>query len=399
MKRIIKNVKGITLIALVVTIIVLLILAGVSINIAFNTGIISKSKNATTKYQEATANETNSLNEIESEVDKLSKGDSNKIPTADLGTSKKAKTVFTTKTDVTDALGNKARIPVGFKIADDSAETIPGGVVIEDVSAGDSTSVGNQFVWIPVGKEIKSATETVDIALGRYSFDSNGNATACTNTSYVEETATEHKTSGDGNTIAKDIEKFKQSVSDNGGYYLARYEAGVTGYDSTVSTGNSSGAASWTGYANGKLTIKSNQQVWNYITQNKAADIARNMYSANVTSDLVNSYAWDTAIVYIEKCGTNANYANQIGKATDNNLANTGMTKLKSTSAIDAQCNIYDMAGSVYEWTTESGSNTLYRCVIRGGVYYDSNYFSASRSGGDTSFAYVSIGFRPLLYL
>ena len=77
---------------------------------------------------------------------------------------------------------------------------------------------------------------------------------------------------------------------------------------------SSSSVASWTGYANGKLTIKSNQQVWNYITQNKAADIARNMYSANVTSDLVNSYAWDTAIVYIEKCGTNANYANQIGE-------------------------------------------------------------------------------------
>ena len=47
-----KNNKGITLVALIITIIVLLILAMVSINLVMNGGIIGKSKNAVDKYSE-----------------------------------------------------------------------------------------------------------------------------------------------------------------------------------------------------------------------------------------------------------------------------------------------------------------------------------------------------------
>ncbi len=54
MKKIIKNAKGITLVALVVTIVVLLILATVTINMAVNnTGIFARAKNATEKYKQA----------------------------------------------------------------------------------------------------------------------------------------------------------------------------------------------------------------------------------------------------------------------------------------------------------------------------------------------------------
>lgn len=59
-----KKEKGITLVALVVTIIVLLILAAVSINIAFNTGIIAKSKNAVNSYKGAEENEQTTLNNV-----------------------------------------------------------------------------------------------------------------------------------------------------------------------------------------------------------------------------------------------------------------------------------------------------------------------------------------------
>lgn len=53
-----KNKKGITLIALIITMIVLLILAGVSINLTFGeNGIISKAKNAVDKYKQAAYNE------------------------------------------------------------------------------------------------------------------------------------------------------------------------------------------------------------------------------------------------------------------------------------------------------------------------------------------------------
>ena len=64
-KRMLKNRKGITLIALVVTIVILLILAGVSISLILdNNGIIQKSKVARTQYKEASENEEIALNTV-----------------------------------------------------------------------------------------------------------------------------------------------------------------------------------------------------------------------------------------------------------------------------------------------------------------------------------------------
>lgn len=56
-----KNQKGITLVALVVTIVVLLILAAVSINIAFNGGIFNLASEATKKTAEGIDYEANKL--------------------------------------------------------------------------------------------------------------------------------------------------------------------------------------------------------------------------------------------------------------------------------------------------------------------------------------------------
>ena len=60
-----KQEKGITLIALVVTIVVLLILAGVSISLVLNNnGVISKAKDAKNQYAEAQTNDEKQLNEV-----------------------------------------------------------------------------------------------------------------------------------------------------------------------------------------------------------------------------------------------------------------------------------------------------------------------------------------------
>ena len=57
-----KKEKGITLVALVVTIVVLLILAGVSISLVLsNNGIINKAKESKTQYQNAANYEQNIL--------------------------------------------------------------------------------------------------------------------------------------------------------------------------------------------------------------------------------------------------------------------------------------------------------------------------------------------------
>ena len=63
-----KN-KGITLVALVVTIVVLLILAGVSINLVLgNNGIIARAKDAETKSAEASQNDLKGMNALVSEM-------------------------------------------------------------------------------------------------------------------------------------------------------------------------------------------------------------------------------------------------------------------------------------------------------------------------------------------
>ena len=64
-----KTEKGITLVALVVTIVVLLILAGVSINLVLgNNGIIAKAKEAETKSAEASQNDLKGINALTEEM-------------------------------------------------------------------------------------------------------------------------------------------------------------------------------------------------------------------------------------------------------------------------------------------------------------------------------------------
>ena len=322
-------------------------------------------------------------------------------------------TVFKDTTTLEDTYGNQVTIPKGFKIANDSATDVTGGIVIEDATY--TNTIGSQFVWIPVGtgeNAIKKANkETVDIALGRYSFTQNSDGTITTSEysgSYTEDTTANHN-SDYKNAIAKDIEKFKTSANSNHGYYIGRYEAGVVDYNSSVSTSNSNNETNWTGYTgdNIKLVCKKEQQVWNYVTQNKASELSRDMYGseAKVTSDLINSYAWDTAIVFVQKCGTESNsstYSYTVGESSRSTSApqTTGTNILKATNKVDKQCNIFDMAGNCREMTTETFSISDIPCVSRGGCYNDnSRSYTSDRNYGDTSGAYSAYSFRPLLYL
>ena len=70
MKKNCSNQNGITLIALVVTIVVLLILAGVSVNALFgNSGIIEKAKETQNKMNEAKNNDLEAINELTNLID------------------------------------------------------------------------------------------------------------------------------------------------------------------------------------------------------------------------------------------------------------------------------------------------------------------------------------------
>ena len=374
--------KGITLIALVITIIILLILAGISISALTNQGLFKNAKAAQNATEKAKEEQGQRLNEYEDEINKyLENEDENTKAFKE----KVGKVLSTTdNTEIKDAKNNKIVVPAGFKIVN-GATTVDKGIVIEDVT--ETATKGSQFVWIPVGTITKSDGTTATITLGRYDFDSTTGKESAYSGSYIEEDANDASTLKKwGNTIAKNITKFKNSVATNGGYYIGRYEA------RTATARNAAGNALT------QITEKGTENIYNYVTQLQAAQLSQNMYNSDkFTSDLMNSYAWDTATVFIQNCGTNSKYSRQ--NSLNTSLSQTGTNSLTDTSKTDVQCNIYDMASNIWEWTTETSFISSFPCVIRGGSYGISHYYTSDRDGNGTSSSDGRRGFRPLLYL
>ena len=280
----------------------------------------------------------------------------------------------TDNTKIKDDNGNEVTIPAGFRIASDSATAVTRGVVIEDVSAGNA---GSQFVWVPVGKIYtdtnKTEADAKTITLSRYTFASDGTPTdqgsAIINSEYMESETSY------GNTVAKSISNFKTIASNNRGFYIGRYEARK---DTNI-----------------KLTEKGTDTVYNNITQLNAATACRNMYnSTKFTSDLINSYAWDTAIVFEQTFGGNSTYSQRT--SVNITLATTG-TNNQTTQ--DTICSIYDMGSNCTEWTTETGIHEPeFPCVGSGGNYYD-NCPTSLREKAAADSCYENWGFRPILYV
>ena len=206
------------------------------------------------------------------------------------------------------------------------------------------------------------------------------------------------------NATTKDLGGFINSVNANGGYYFARYEASYASgaINNNVLDYSSCKAASKISTSYSKDSMSYNPgALWNFITQPDASKVAINTYaeSNSVKSDLINSYAWDTAIVYIQEAG-NTNYSNQTSK--NSSLANTGANN-------DEVCKINDMASNCFEFTTESsdGTNEAFDWPVmgRGGYYnaandpYGRTYVTSTRLGDCANNMYLSHGFRMILFM
>ena len=427
-----KNKNGITLIALVITIIVLLILAGVSIAmLAGQNGILTQAQSAKEETEQNVANEKVNLSvigaisqtedgklTIENLKIELEKYDGviegEKFPIMSIVDGKKFKIYgngkvipiehetltsisgYETKnTIVQDNFGNQIVIPAGFKVENPN-DNVTNGIVIEDVTH--DATVGSQFVWIPVGEVIKDNDGNTEIVtLSRYTFanDSEGTPTdkvsiAITNSYENSYSHIEINTSTYGNATAKEnIESeesgFRKSAKDNHGYYIGRYEARKEGT---------------------QLTVKASDKVYNNITQPNAATASRGMYAdSNFESDLINSYAWDTAIVFLQKFDNRENketlkpYSRQISLNDSNDgLANQGTNNLELNKQ-DVICNVWDMASNCREWTTETSNNSRLPCTSRGGYCRDSSYYASYRVLNSTGGYSDSMSFRLLLYL
>lgn len=298
-----------------------------------------------------------------------------------------------------DVNGNLITIPGDFKVLTTEGTKITDGIVIQDREK-------NEFVWVPVDSISIGAEEPADdVRLGDYTIDEDATITwdstnkmwtggtgkeKLVHAAYTTEKpdnytespvsiyAYQELSSCSGNTPAKNLGDFIKKTRENGGYYFARYEA-------------SKGA-------DGKAKSQFDKAVWNNITQPDAAIEAREMYDSDfVESDLINNYAWTTAIVFIQKYSGDSQYSHRA--MTEKSPKNTGELG-------DKACNIHDMAANYREWTTSHGTyeqNGVVLPCICGGTYYHKTdaAFGTSMAvySGLPTTALVDTSFRTVLYL
>ena len=277
-----------------------------------------------------------------------------------------------TNTKVTYSDGD-VWIPEGFKIAKDSASTVQGGVVIEDKDL-------NQFVWVPVAT-------LADYKRTWYTeYDSFS--------SYSEALPEDEKTS---------VERYK-------GFYIGRYEAG----DKDSTEASTPDLRTWSSSTSNKISIKANQAPYNYVTRTQAVSLAEGFATKQgykAKTKLVSSYAWDTTIAFLQKVNSDYGSSSEEGNYNDKTFSYTDITGASQTKASNSQvlvptgqttpvCNIYDMGGNVWEWTTESCSDTSSPYARRGG-YYDSFFatYPAGFRDGYSDRANDIIGFRLTLFM
>ena len=434
MKKQEKNERGITLIALVVTIVVLLILAGVSVNALFgNSGIIEKAKEAQNRMNNAQESDLNALNDLDEFIDDAT----GRLPSTE---------------DTTPYYPDGTFSKV-------SRTNLTNGLVIKD-------TIGNEYVWIEVPKSLYANssynTETttgdqkpssstdydkIEYCLHKYTdYYRNG-------TSYKDEYDSDKVKEGTGLTSAQYTElkqKMLKSVYENGGFWIGRYEAGITrnrtSKDEEITVAPLSKAG----------TVENPVYPYTYVTCKQAQTLASQLSTGkSYTSSLMFGVQWDLVLKHIEvkevAKGTalatiqralrtdskdwgnyyNASFVINRGKYAkyralttwynyNTALANcvtyeNGISKkvqaisnsngiLLTTGASDAckKMNIYDLAGNVSEWTLEYTANTNSPCALRGGFCSNNGsdspasyrFFDVTPSIG----SYSTLGFRPSLY-
>ena len=430
-----KKNKGITLVALVVTIVVLLILAGVSINLVLgNNGIIAKAKDAETKSAEARENDLKGMNSLIEQMESTLNGSGN-------GGKTEPETVPYLPSD-------------DFHY--DTSTSIDTGLVIKDAN-------GNEYVWVVVPRTIAVYKTT---GLGKTTF-TDADYTSIENdlkeytktyrgsTSYSDTYTADDKNVGwfaDATAYNNLKNSMLKSVYENGGFYVGRYEAGI---DTTTGTNRTSNTDK---NSDGKYTMPSTVPVtkadaypYTYVTRTQAQNLASKVNAGTKTISLMFGVQWDLVLAFMSKDTTKVNQENlkelisdsttignyynstfqlsqtgQYAVYSNYSLSSTWNPSTKSTtnfvdssrnkiaqssnrngilvttgtSETNKVMNIYDIAGNVDEWTLESPSSDINQCASRGGSYFDtgSNNPSALRVGSDSVLSINRIGFRVSLF-
>ena len=432
--------------ALVVTIVVLLILAGVSINLVLgNNGIIAKAKDAETKSAEASQNDLKGMNGLVSEMEGALAG--NGSTGSGSGNGGAGGSGADTKVPAEATAETAPYFPDNTFTKKEG--TIDTGLVIQDAS-------GNEYVWVVVPRTTAVYATT---GLGKTTF-TDADYTSIEN-DLKDYTSTYVTTSGYSDTYVADDKNvgwfadataynnlknsMLKSVYENGGFYVGRYEAGIGTNRTSIES-----------QVNGKYPVpttapvsKADAYPYTYVTRTQAQNLASNVNSGTKTSSLMFGVQWDLVLAFMHNKGniedstltsnstTIGNYYNstfdlnrgkyaqcgQLGNTWKNFdsaldsivVSNETTGKMKKTEQNSYQngillttggteqskvMNIYDIAGNVWEWTLEKTSRTSSPCAYRGGNFYNtgSNIPAAYRLSISTAHSDYDLGFRVSLF-
>ena len=419
-----KN-KGVTLIALAVTIVVMLILAGVTISVLNGeNGIVKQAQKAKEeskikelkekvridiagkrveningelrvsvlkeildKYFDNVPVETQITSETELKAKEEYGKYEMKISDIDVGEI----TYETSYTIFKDVNGEQVPIPEGYIVSENSDENIVNkGLVISD-------SRGNEYVWISC--TVNSSSNKLQYKRTEWGVEKDGtdNSRAIKDELTLKDIDVTYSKTDTDNGINEEISKEivaqinaeKESIKKYGGYYIGRYEVGKD---------------------NKTAVIKAEQEPYVNIKWSKAYELAKGIGGGEgATTYLCSSYSWDTAINFIQNTtgknyatsiiGFNGNWNGQEVKDSSGKVIKPVNTAQRlNTGLTTALCNIYDMGGNVGEFTTELNPGTSETVVLRGGNLYNS-YPAGYRSDNNSGGAISRCGFRATLFL
>ena len=434
-----KSNKGITLIALVITIIVLLILAGVTIAaLSGDNGILKRATEAKEQTNQKNDEETEKLAGYESTIDQYTNGATGGSGNGGQGGSGGG--TGTNFTNVNPADTNPAGVvPENSTVVEADASK---GIVIKDKN-------NNEWVWIEVPKTTVFTGLTIDTtkALTEQNYTDIKNKLIAYATTYREGKAgqgynwTDEWYNGCGMTSDEykaAYQKMLKSIYIYGGFWIGRYEAGIEGTTTETTNARTDSSARITIGTSPKAISQKDAIPYNYVYCSEAQVLAKEMTpDSNYTSSLMFGIQWDLVCKYLEVKGglsvadinlnstSWGNYENaKIENITSGKYAiykngslgtwttiSGSYTKpntspdydtLLSTGITDytKKMNIYDFAGNEYEWTLEKTSDSNIPCAYRGGYYYSTGYYypASYRNLNSTAYSDYRIGFRSALY-
>ena len=399
-----KNTRGITLIALVITIIVLLILAGVTIAaLSGDNGILTRAKEAKEKTKLAQKEEEKTLSNMENILG-----------------------VYNFKNVNIEDSNPAGVVPENSIVVEADANK---GIVIKDKN-------NNEWVWIEVPKTTVFTGLTIDTTntLTEQNYTDIKNKLISYATTY-RSSWTDEWYNGCGMTSDEykaAYQKMLKSVYTYGGFWIGRYEAGIEGTTTETTNARTDSSARITIGTSPKAVSQKDAIPYNWVYCSEAQALAKEMTpNSNYTSSLMFGIQWDLVCKYLEVKGKLAtaninsdssawgNYSN-VGRTINSNKAkqttNNGSTwttitgtKPKSSVLLTAgaseetnKMNIYDFAGNEWEWTLEHAtSDSSSPCARRGGDYFftGSDFPASYRVGDGTTSANDGVGFRPTFYV